>query len=126
MKNEIIVFKVIDAIGFTSGELLTEKQLVQRCGRETVDALIHYFFDEPAEIRSEGVELWDCGIRAIVRELSFASMRKLAGFTQQSFAEFLWIPKRTIENWEMQTACPSYLHYLIFEKLVSEGRLKTI
>ena len=42
--------------------------------------------------------------------------------TQQEFANYFEIPKRTIENWEGgQRKCPEYLKKLIEYKLIKEG-----
>ena len=43
-------------------------------------------------------------------------------WTQEKFAEYFKIPKRTIENWETgQRNCPEYLKELIEYKLYKEG-----
>ena len=44
--------------------------------------------------------------------------RKTAGFTQKEMSEYLGIPLRTIENWEMGVNSPSkWAEKLIIEKL---------
>ena len=46
-----------------------------------------------------------------------------AGLTQQSLAESLEIPKRTIEEWESgRRNPPAYVEKLIIEKLESMGK----
>ena len=46
----------------------------------------------------------------------------MSGMTQQEFANYFEIPKRTIENWEGgQRKCPEYLKKLIKYKLIKEG-----
>ena len=52
-------------------------------------------------------------------------LRKRYGFTQQAFSDYLNIPKRSIENWESESAtasrsCPPYLIELIAYKLAHE------
>lgn len=52
-------------------------------------------------------------------------LRKRYGFTQQSFSDYLNIPKRSIENWESESptarhSCPAYLVKLIAYKLAHE------
>ena len=52
-------------------------------------------------------------------------LRQLTGLTQQAFANYLHIPKRTIENWDTETTkCPEYTAELIEYKLNKEGMLK--
>lgn len=54
-------------------------------------------------------------------------LRTAAGMTQQAFADYFGIPKRTIENWEASAdvrakrGCPEYLLPLIRYKLEKEG-----
>lgn len=46
----------------------------------------------------------------------------MSGMTQQEFADYFEIPKRTIENWEGgQRKCPEYLKKLMEYKLIKEG-----
>lgn len=53
------------------------------------------------------------------------SLRKAANFTQQEFAEYFEISKRTVENWECgRTAPPDYLVKLFEYKLKNEGIIK--
>ena len=52
-------------------------------------------------------------------------LRKRYGFTQQSFSDYLEIPKRSIESWESESetasrSCPAYLIKLIAYKLAHE------
>lgn len=52
-------------------------------------------------------------------------MRKAAGMTQQAFADYFGIPKRSVENWEGgKRDCPPYLLDLIRYKLEREGLIK--
>ena len=53
-------------------------------------------------------------------------LRQLAGFSQQKFADYFDIPRRTIQNWEADTGanartCPPYLVKLIRFKLQADG-----
>ena len=49
-------------------------------------------------------------------------LRTACGMTQQAFADYLHIPKRSIENWENGTYKPAeYLLELIEYKLRKEG-----
>lgn len=53
------------------------------------------------------------------------SLRKAASFTQQQFAEYFEISKRTVENWECgRTTPPDYLVKLFEYKLRNEGIIK--
>lgn len=55
-----------------------------------------------------------------IRDLISAS-----GMSQRAFAEYLAIPRRTVENWCMDVnKCPPYLVSLIEYKLRHEGLLK--
>lgn len=57
--------------------------------------------------------------------MNIRDLRALSGMTQQAFATYFGIPKRTIENWEGgQRSCPEYLLYLMEYKLVNEGIIK--
>lgn len=50
--------------------------------------------------------------------MTFRELRKQSGMTQQQFADFFKIPKRTIENWDMGVRkCPEYLLDLMKFKL---------
>lgn len=52
-------------------------------------------------------------------------LRTACGLTQQAFADYFGIPKRTIENWEGgQNSCPEYLISLIRYKLETENKIK--
>ena len=54
--------------------------------------------------------------------MTFKEMRESLRWTQEKFAEYFKIPKRTIENWETgQRNCPEYLKELIEYKLYKEG-----
>jgi len=50
--------------------------------------------------------------------MTFKELRKQSGMTQQRFAEYFGIPKRTIENWDAGVnQCPTYLLELMKYKL---------
>ena len=50
--------------------------------------------------------------------MSFKELRKQSGMTQQQFADYFKIPKRTIENWDAGVnKCPQYLLDLMKYKL---------
>lgn len=54
--------------------------------------------------------------------MTIKDLRTMSGMTQQEFANYFEIPKRTIENWEGgQRKCPEYLEKLIEYKLIKEG-----
>lgn len=54
--------------------------------------------------------------------MTIKELRTACGMTQQAFADYLHIPKRSIENWETGTAKPAeYLTELIEYKLKGEG-----
>ena len=53
--------------------------------------------------------------------MTFKELRQGSGMTQQQFAEYFGIPKRTIENWERgANKCPGYLLDLMAYKLNNE------
>lgn len=55
----------------------------------------------------------------------FKDIRRQSGMTQQQFADYFEIPKRTIENWESGVRkCPHYLLSLIVYKLTKENLIK--
>lgn len=55
--------------------------------------------------------------------MTFKELRISSGMTQQVFAEYFGIPKRTVENWEMGIRkCPEYLLELMRYKLQKEGK----
>lgn len=57
--------------------------------------------------------------------MTIKSLRTASGMTQQAFADYFGIPKRTIENWEGgQRKCPTYLLDLMQYKLEREGYIK--
>lgn len=57
--------------------------------------------------------------------MTIKSLRTASGMTQQAFADFFKIPKRSIENWEGgQRKCPPYLLNLMEYKLTHEGYIK--
>lgn len=54
--------------------------------------------------------------------MTIKELRAATGMTQQAFADYLNIPKRSIENWENGTYKPAeYLTELIEYKLKHEG-----
>lgn len=54
----------------------------------------------------------------------FKDIRQQSGMTQQQFAAYFEIPKRTIENWESGARkCPEYLLKLMVYKLKKDGRI---
>lgn len=56
--------------------------------------------------------------------MTIKELRTAAGMTQQAFAEFLNIPKRSIENWEgCKSEPPEYLVKLIEYKLKNENKI---
>lgn len=53
--------------------------------------------------------------------MTFKELRAASGMTQQAFANYFDIPKRTIENWETERRkCPEYLLKLMEYKLKNE------
>ena len=57
--------------------------------------------------------------------MTVRDLRILSGMTQQAFAEYFCIPKRSIENWEGgQRKCPEYLLQLMEYKLRNENMIK--
>lgn len=55
--------------------------------------------------------------------MNFKELRQQSGMTQQKFADYFSIPKRTIENWEAGVnKCPEYLLDLMKYKLEQEGK----
>ena len=58
-------------------------------------------------------------------ETTVKSLRKASGLSQQKFAEYFGIPKRTIENWEAGVNhCAEYLVALMEYKLKNEGMIE--
>jgi DNA-binding transcriptional regulator YiaG len=58
--------------------------------------------------------------------MKIKTLREAAGMTQQAFADYFGIPKRSIENWEgEQRKCPVYLLTLMEYKLNAEKIIKT-
>lgn len=53
------------------------------------------------------------------------SLRQASGLSQQKFADYFGIPKRTIENWEAGVnQCAEYLVELMEYKLKNEGMIE--
>ena len=58
--------------------------------------------------------------------MKIKTLREASGMTQQAFADYFGIPKRSIENWEgEQRKCPVYLLTLMEYKLKIEKIIKT-
>lgn len=57
--------------------------------------------------------------------MTIKKLREAAKMTQKQFADYFFIPKRTIENWEGgANSCPEYLKRLIEYKLIKEGLIE--
>ena len=57
--------------------------------------------------------------------MTIKEMRTASGMTQQAFAGYFGIPKRSIENWEGgKRECPDYLLSLVRYKLEHEGLIR--
>ena len=57
--------------------------------------------------------------------MDFKELRQKSGMTQQQFAEYFGIPKRTIEDWERGARkCNDYLIELMAYKLENENIIK--
>lgn len=57
--------------------------------------------------------------------MTIKELRVQAGMSQQAFADYLHIPKHSIENWESERRVPpSYLPELIEAKLIADGKIK--
>lgn len=60
-----------------------------------------------------------------VPNTSIKEMRIASGMTQIAFAEYLNIPRRTIQEWESDRRTPPpYVVELINYKLINEGLIK--
>jgi DNA-binding transcriptional regulator YiaG len=54
--------------------------------------------------------------------MEFKDLRRESGMTQQQYADYFGIPKRTIEEWERGSRkCTKYLLDLMVYKLKNEG-----
>ena len=59
--------------------------------------------------------------------MTFKELRRASGMTQQQFADYFGIPKRTIENWDAGVnKCPQYLLELMKYKLDKESKKQQI
>lgn len=59
--------------------------------------------------------------------MTIKQLRALSGLTQQAFGDYLNIPRRTIQSWEIgQRQCPEYLLDLIEYKLTNEDIIKKL
>ena len=57
--------------------------------------------------------------------MTFNELRKLSGMTQQAYADYFGIPKRTIENWDAEkNTPPQYVINLMEYKLRKEKIIK--
>lgn len=57
--------------------------------------------------------------------MTIKELRTAAGMTQQAFADYFGISKRSVESWEGHTRkCPDYLLNLIEYKLKNEDIVK--
>ena len=57
--------------------------------------------------------------------MTIKELRAASGMTQQAFADYFGIPKRSIENWEgSKSEPPEYLVKLIEYKLRAEGKIQ--
>lgn len=57
--------------------------------------------------------------------MTFRELRKMSGMTQKAFSAYFGIPRRTIEDWDVDKAkCSDYLLDLMYYKLVNEGIIK--
>lgn len=57
--------------------------------------------------------------------MTIKEMRIMTGMSQVKFSEYLYIPKRTIEDWEAERRkCPDYVRILIEYKLKNENLIK--
>lgn len=50
-------------------------------------------------------------------------LRIAAGMSQVQFAEYIGVPRRTVENWEYRGGCPDYVASLIEYKLKNENKI---
>lgn len=56
--------------------------------------------------------------------MTVREMRKQTGMSQQKFADYFHIPKKTLEGWEYGTSnIPVYVELLIERVLLLEGKL---
>lgn len=52
--------------------------------------------------------------------MTYKEMRQLSGMTQQKFADFFGIPKRTIEDWDAgKSTCKPYLVELLAYRIIN-------
>ena len=57
--------------------------------------------------------------------MTFKELRKLSGMTQQTYADYFGIPKRTVENWDAEKYTPpQYVINLMEYKLRKEKIIK--
>lgn len=57
--------------------------------------------------------------------MTFKELRKLSGMTQQAYADYFGIPKRTVENWDVEKYTPpQYVINLMEYKLRKEKIIK--
>lgn len=54
--------------------------------------------------------------------MTYKEMRQLSGMTQQKFADFFGIPKRTIEDWDAgKSTCKPYLVELLAYRIMNQN-----
>lgn len=52
-------------------------------------------------------------------KMTIAQARKQIGLSQAKCAEYLQMPKRTLESWEMgERKCPPYVERLVIEEIL--------
>lgn len=57
--------------------------------------------------------------------MTIRELREQTGLSQQAFGDYLKIPMRTIQNWELgKRECNEYIIELIAYKLKNEGMIK--
>jgi DNA-binding transcriptional regulator YiaG len=96
----------------------------------------HYCFD-PLGIKAAGIKeqyvnanyparYQEVVIKAQVREkMTYREIRAISNMTQQSYADYFGIPKRTIENWDAEkNTPPRYVIDLMEYKLRKENIIK--
>ena len=58
--------------------------------------------------------------------MTVKEIRKAAGMTQATFAEYIGVGLRTVQGWEATArGCPEYIRKLIEYKFLKEGIMKT-
>lgn len=58
--------------------------------------------------------------------MTYKELRKESGMNQTEFARYFNIPRRTVQNWDLEIReCPTYLIELMEYKLKNEGIIKS-